>query len=193
MEGEALRDGKDRVRQNLITPLVKAGMVRKRGVTQASEDEMLANLEARLAYMTEANLKALAEVVTTYASGKHHNNWPAEVSIYNWARRIQLPPASESRLVRSYLQSAAGRAALNGGYLVELFMHLKKWGAPPNDFSMSEIKRKASENQGARDRIKREQASGRASQRDLDWVASYFQALERCEGVIAAKSEDAAA
>ncbi len=131
MEGEALRAGKERVRENLILPLTKGGMIRKRGMPKAAEDEMLANLEARLAYMTADNLKALAEVLERYAGGKHKNVWPAEVSIYNWARAIQFPPASESRLVRSYLQSAAGSAAEVGGYLVELFWYLKKFGAPP--------------------------------------------------------------
>lgn len=193
MEGEALRAGKERVRENLILPLIKGGMIRKRGTSKTAEDEMIANLEARLAYMTADNLKALAEVLERYAGGKHKNVWPAEVSIYNWARAIQFPPASESRLVRSYLQSAAGSAAEVGGYLVELFWYLKKFGAPPNTYSLSEIKREADDNRSALARIKREQEVGRASQRELNWVEHYYQTQRRCLDVINAKGEGVAA
>jgi hypothetical protein len=192
MEGEVLRAGKERVRENLIRPLTKGGMIRKRGTSKVAEDEMIANLEARLSYMTESNLKALAEVVERYAGGKHKNVWPAEVSIYNWARAIQFPPASESRLVRSYLQSAAGRAAEGGGYLVELFWYLKKFGAPPNTYSLSEIKREADDNRSARARIKREQEQGRASHRDLNWVEGYYHTERRCLDLINAKTSEAA-
>ncbi|MGB0661311.1 MAG: hypothetical protein ACPGNV_14195 [Mangrovicoccus sp.] len=193
MEGETLRAGKERVRENLILPLTKGGMIRKRGMSKTAEDEMLTNLEARLAYMTADNLKALAEVLERYAGGKHKNVWPAEVSIYNWARAIQFPPASESRLVRSYLQSAAGSAAEVGGYLVELFWYLKKFGAPPNTYSLSEIKREADDNRSALARIRRAQEVGRASQSELNWVEYYYRTQRRCLDVINAKREGIAA
>ena len=189
MEGEALRAGKERVRENLILPLTKGGMIRKRGVSKSAEDAMLSNLEAPLSYMTSGNLAALAEVVERYAGGKHKNIWPAEVSICNWARDIQCPPTSESRLIRSYFQSAAGQAAQAGGYLVELFFYLKKFGAPPGSYSLSEIKRKADENHRTRARIKREQDCGQVRPSDLSWIEDYYQAQRRCLDLINAKDE----
>ena len=41
MEGDALKAGKARVRAHLIWPLAKGGMVRKRGVSKAEENEQL--------------------------------------------------------------------------------------------------------------------------------------------------------
>ena len=193
MEGAELKEGKERVRQYLIDPLVSGGMVRKRGQKVEEHDKMLASLEARLAYMFEDRLKALAEVVERYAEGPKKNIWPAEVSITNWARRLQEPPASESRLVRSYLQSGAGEAAVKGGYLVELFFHLKKWGAPPNEYSMKNILADADTN-GRRLRvIEGQREDGRASPRDLEWLARYMETRRRCLDIIKAKQERAVA
>ncbi|XAT57859.1 hypothetical protein GN241_11105 [Rhodobacteraceae bacterium IMCC1335] len=193
MEGAEQKEGKERVRQCLIEPLNQRGMVRKRGRSVEDHDKMLASLEARLAYMFEDRLKALAEVVERYASGPKKNIWPAEVSICNWAVLLQKPPASESRLVRSYLQSGAGDAAKSGGYLVELFFYLKKFGAPPNGYAASQIKQQAEGNQRKRASIQRDQERGRADARDLVWVQGYMDARRRCLDIINAKPKGAAA
>lgn len=192
MEGQELREGKERVRMNLIEPLVKGGMVRKRGQKVEDHDKFLASLEARLAYMAEDRLQALAEVVERYAGGPQKNVWPAEVSIMNWARLLQEVPASESRLVRSYLQSRAGDAAQSGGYLVELFVYLKRFGAPPNDYSMKGIREEAEYNRCRRVGIERNREKGRASPRDLSWLQSYMDTRRRCLDIIKAKQERAA-
>lgn len=193
MEGQELKDGKERVRVNLIEPLVSRGMVRKRGQKVEDHQKMLDSLEARLAYMATNRLAALAEVVERYAEGPKKNIWPAEVSITNWARRLQEPPASESRLVRSYLQSGAGDAALSGGYLVELFVYLKRIGAPPNDYSLKGIREEADDNRRKRAQVERDREEGRASPRDLAWIQGYMDTRRRCLDIIKAKQEGAAA
>lgn len=193
MEGRELKEGKALVRINLIEPLVKGGMVRKRGQTVEDHQKMLTSLEARLAYMRADRLAALAEVVEHFAEGSKKNVWPAEVSIINWARRLQEPPASQSRLVRSYLQSGAGSAALAGGYVVELFIHLKKYGTPPNDFTMKGIREGADSN-ARRLRVIRDQIKdGRASPRDQDWLNGYMDTKSLCLDIIGAKQEGHAA
>lgn len=189
MEGAELKEGKERVRQCLIEPLCQKGMVRKRGQKVEDHDKMLASLEARLAYMFEDRLKALAEVVERYAEGPKKNIWPAEVSICNWAVRLQEPPVGQSRLVRSYLQSGAGEAAKSGGYLVELFFYLKKFGAPPNSYASNQIRQQADDNRRKRANIQRDQEQGRADARDLAWVQGYMDARRRCLDIINAKSK----
>lgn len=193
MEGQELRDGKERVRMNLIDPLVGRGMVRKRGQKVEAHDKFLASLEARLAYMAEDRLQALAEVVERHASGPQKNVWPAEVSIMNWAWRLQEVPASESRLVRSYLQSDAGDAARSGGYLVELFVYLRRYGAPPNDYAMKCIREESEDNQRKRAVIERKREEGRASPRELSWVQGYMDTRQRCLDINKAKQERPAA
>lgn len=192
MEGIELKEGKERVRQCLIDPLSQKGMVRKRSRSVDDHEVMLASLEARLAYMMEDRLMALAEVVERFAEGPKKNIWPAEVSIRNWAVRLQEPPAGQSRLVRSYLQSGAGDAANTGGYLVELFFHLKKFGTPPNVYTASQIKQQAEENRRKRVAIQRDNETGRAAPRDLAWLQGYMDARHRCLDIINAKSKGAA-
>jgi len=189
MEGQELEKGKARVRSLLIEPLERRGMDRKRNVRLEAHQAFLASLEGRLAYMTPEKLMALTEVIERYATGKLKTCWPTEVSIMNWARLLQIPPVSESRLVRTYLQSGAGRAARDGGYLVELFAYLKKWGAPPNGYSMSKIRTEADRNRGQLASIKRAIASGRATSKEIQWQQRYLQTEARCHDIVKAKEQ----
>jgi len=189
MEGQELKEGKVRVRSLLIDPLERRGLERRRGVRLEDHQAFLANLEARLAYMQPDKLMALAEVVERHATGKLKTHWPTEVSIMNWARLIQVPPASESRLVRTYMQSNAGVAARDGGHLVELFGYLKKWGAPPNGYSMSEIRKEADQNRSRLSAIKRAVANGRATASEIRWQQTYLETEARCLDIIKAKEK----
>lgn len=191
MEGAELKEGKARVREHLIDPLERDGLVRKRGVTLQAHQDRLDGLAARLAYMTAENLRALAEVVATYGGGPRKDVWPTDVSICNWARRLQTPPISESRLVRSYIQSAAGMAAIDGGYVVELFEHLKRYGAPPDVYSLSKIRTEADQRKGRRARIERERERGIASQPDLDWLERQSAVFARCMAIVEKATEGA--
>lgn len=189
MEGEALKEGKARVRSILIDPLIAQGMSRGR-MTLMQEREFLNSIEARLAYMSEENLAALGETVAALAKGKLQNQWPTEITICNWARRLQVPPAGASRLVRSMLQSAAGERAQIEGHLTELMLHLKKYGAPPNDYGWSMIRQKADENKGRMARIEREQQVGSASPSDLAWLRGYMAQREMAQAIRDAKGGD---
>ncbi|MGK7653167.1 hypothetical protein ACSQ76_12350 [Roseovarius sp. B08] len=193
MEGDQLKQGKERVRKNLIEPLERARMKRKAGWTVDQHQAMMSSLEARLAYMNAKNLQALAECCERHAGGKLKDVWPAEVSICNWARRLQEPPASESRLVRSYLQSGAGVAARAGDYLVELFVYLKRMGVPPNDYVLKELQQRAQDRARAHDRIKRGIASGAATSAERAQLDGYHATLRRCEGIIEAGKQGAEA
>lgn len=188
MEGEELREGKERVRRVLIDPLVVKGMQRRPGQTVADHGVFLENLEARLAYMSAENLAALSDVVELHAGGRAKNRWPTEVSICNWARRWQKPPASQSRLVRTYLQSAAGRAALAGDYVVELFDHLKRHGnAPTAKYETDMIKARADENRRARAVYERRRDRGLADRRELAELEAHAHKLAICKEIIQQK------
>lgn len=191
MEGDELRAGKRRVREELIEPLERGGMRRKSGAKVEDHEAFLAGIEARLAYMTRENLAALREVVERYAGGKLKDIWPGEVPIINWARRLQEPPVSQSRLVRSYLQSGAGSAAAKGGYVVELFDYLKKYGQPPNTYSISEIRRRAEDNARWRARVRRLNENGDATPSEMAELHAYYERRRLCLDII--KGEGAAA
>ena len=192
MEGEALRQGKERVRSNLIGPLEALGMQRKRGVSVADHAAWVDKLVGRLAYMRADNLLVLAEVCERYAGGKAKSQWPEMISICNWARDLQDMPEGEQRLVKSWLQSAAGRRALADGYAVELRSDLIKWHRPPNEYQLRAIKERAGENRRRAVSVVQRQERGVASPSELEWLASYQAALERVTAIINAGKEVAA-
>lgn len=166
-------------------------MVRKRGKSAEAHRDWLDRLAARLAYMSADKLQDLAEVVAVYGGGKRKDQWPSDLSICNWARSLQKPPISESRLVRSYIQSAAGRAAIDGGYVVELFDHLKRYGAPPDAYAFSMIRQEADRNRGRCARIDRERERGVAGLADLNWLERQDAIRARCMAIVERVKEGA--
>lgn len=185
MEGQALKEGKARVKDLLTDHLTAQGMVRKRGVSVEDHAAFLASVEARLAYMKADKLSALAEICQRYAGGKTKDVWPSEQSIMGWAMRLQVPPASHSRLVRTYLQSGAGRAALASGYHAELMGHLKKFGAPPNDYAIATIRRDASDNARRLRGIEKKLSSGAPMPlSEAQWMDGYNEARRIAADII---------
>lgn len=180
MEGEALREGKARVREVLIDPLVNAGMTRHGKMTVEQEAAMIERIVSRLAYMGEDALAALREVVEAHARGRSRDAWPSELFILNSARRIEAPPATVSRLVRSMLQSASGDAAEAGGYLVELFRYLRRHGRPPTEtYCHDLIRAQAEDNQRRRARIRRDRDRGAVRSSDQIWLQHYHADRDR--------------
>ena len=184
MEGIELREGRERVELLLIAPLIARGMTRPANMRASALDEMLERLRGVLAYMAADKLEALAEIVARRAGGKARDRWPAEVSVCNWAADLQSPPASESRLVRSYMASAAGRRAYVEGYEPELFLHLKRAGLPPKEHAVAHLRDAAGKRQLRVDAIRADMAAGRASPADRQWLGGFLAFQDRVRGLV---------
>ncbi|MGR3452893.1 hypothetical protein [Pseudooceanicola sp.] len=186
MEGEELRQGRRRVQDHLIAPLERQGMQRRPSASVTQHGDFLDALRNRLAYMTARNLDALAEIVANMAGGKHRDRWPVEVAIMNMARRLQIPPASESRMVRTWLQSAAGHRALAEGWHVEAFFWMKRNGMVPNDYIRAECAREAAENAAQRRRLIELWQAGRCTPSEYAEVERWHEADQRVRSIIEA-------
>jgi hypothetical protein len=169
MEGEELRKGKERVRVRLLDRLELIGMKRAKGMTIVKTEAMFERLECFLAYMPCEMLDALAEVVERNAVGTLRNQWPEELTVTNWARLLMPAPPSESRLVRTYVQSVGDRALVEG-HLTELYLYLKKFGKPPTDDGWRLIRTRANENE---ERAAR--ARERGGEFELNWLDGYIR------------------
>lgn len=191
MEGQALKEGRARVRVHLVDYLEHPtrGMMRKPGVSLTDHAAFLDRLQNRLAYMTAANLRCLAEQCIRDAGGKHRNRWPGEVTIINRASMLQTPPGSVSRLVRTYLQSAAGQAAMAAGYEVELFDYLRAYGVPSGERAFDLMRDKAGAERGRRARIRREVDAGVASPSEVAEVELFLRKRAKVRDIITAGQE----
>ena len=152
MDRQALKDGKDRVRVILLEPLTEVLRLRRpRKVSEAQHEAGLVELQARLAYMADADLVALREVLV--AGLTREGAWPSPAVVLGFATSIRRPPPSDSPMVSSYMASAAGRRAWAEGCHVALYQFLKKRGRPPvGDYEWAAIRAEAEE---ARRRIAR--------------------------------------
>lgn len=190
MDSDALKAGKDRVQQILIAPLAARGMKRAASATLAQHEAAMEGLAARLAYMSDQNLAALAEVVESHGQGKNRDRWPSELVICGWARQLQEPPPSDSQLVTTYLRSRVGRQAHAEGWAVELYLSLKKMGLPPNRFVVATLKADAGNAVRRRERVEAAMRGGSAAPEDRRWL-EWYQGIEaRVAAIMDAQGQD---
>lgn len=126
MDSAEQANGEKRVRQVLIEPLMRRGLAKPTSLTKVQFEAMLADLCARLAYMSETSLMALEEQVASNPGGKDRDRLPIANRILDWAGHIQPPGDDASPLVRAVFADQVGAAALAGGYAPELVQQIKK-------------------------------------------------------------------
>ncbi|MBZ4023263.1 hypothetical protein CKO11_12420 [Rhodobacter sp. TJ_12] len=177
-----------RVRGVLLEPM--AGLKRRRGVTAEAQEREAARIARKLAYMSEANLRGLCELALKQARGV----WPETALILSWGYGLQVPPPSESDYVGSLMRSAMGRAARDGGYLVELMRMAKRLGPPPGRYMLSKLREEAADNARRREGLRRMIDKGTSLRReDLEWLNRYHADLAQAEAMLADDAGEGAA
>lgn len=182
-----------RVREYLIQPLERAGLVRAPKVTAADHDAMLDKLQDRLGYLPPELLSVLADVLLRLAEGPLLNRWPSFATIWNNATRLMPPPDDEAHIMTSWLASIEGPVARSGGYLVELHEFLRRHGRPPGNYEMAKIREAAAENGRRRQRVEEWIVKGHAKTEDRQWLDWYLRRLAQCEALVRSGEEKRAA
>lgn len=176
----------------VIGPLLGMGLRKPKSRSVEDQAEFLARLDRRLGYLSDAALDALAEVIRRGAVGDARNVWPDEVSILNWATAIEAPPDCESRLVISYLGSAAGRRAWEEApeVAVALRAHLRRFGRPPlGDYDWEKIRGRADSWRRDMERIARLEEEGRLLGEHVAFRTSLLAAIDTARELVFAKVE----
>ena len=135
--------GEKRVRLVLIDPLLRRGLAKPTSLTKAQFGDMVEDLCARLAYMTDANLMALEEQAAANAGGKDKDRFPIGQRILEWAAQIQPPGDDASPLIRAVFANQLGLDALTGGWAPELLAELRVSRRWPGAWQVKTIKDKA--------------------------------------------------
>ncbi|MEL6477753.1 MAG: hypothetical protein AAFR17_10540 [Pseudomonadota bacterium] len=158
--------------------------------------EMLERLGRRLAYMTEAGLRALKAQIARMPKGTLKNVWPDEITILHWAWAIEAPPAGESEFVRRIMASRIGLRAAEAGpfVLVCLMRHLKLRGHVPTNRNnaWALIHAEATDSRlrvEKTERIAAEDAS-RIPPRELVYARMIRAAIERAQDLTRANEHD---
>jgi hypothetical protein len=143
MDSAAQAMGEKRVKQFLIEPLERRGLAKPTALTKVQYEDMVKDLSARLAYMTDQNLQALEDQCAGNAGGKSRDRFPIANHILDWAGQIQSPGSEASPLVRAVFAAQLGLDALMGGWAPELLAELKQTRRWPAAFVVSRIRQGA--------------------------------------------------
>ncbi|WP_282052776.1 hypothetical protein [Phaeobacter inhibens] len=186
MDAREQHAGEKRVREHLIDPLTRLGLVKPSGMTVAQFKVMQDELCGKLAYMTDLNLQALAEQVRSMPSGKSKDRFPIAAKVLGWAAQIQEPADDASPLFRAAFGGALGKAAMAEDFLPELLAHLRSHRVWPLEYDLRQIRERSVE---ARRRIalmaEAERRGGVVSDEDQRLRSARAQAAEKCRRIIA--------
>lgn len=187
--GEGKARGRAVVRAELVEPLQADGLVRPPRETAASHAAMIDRLCDRLAYLDAGQLAVLREVVLRAAEGEARNRWPAFATIWNLAVRLYPPPDEEDRLIASWFASVEGPKARDQGFMVELYLFLRRMHRPPGQYELKGLREEAAENARRRVRVEEWLRAGRAQPSEADWHARYTAMQARCLRLVEAGEE----
>ncbi|UWR61373.1 hypothetical protein [Phaeobacter inhibens] len=186
MDAREQHAGEKRVREHLIDPLTRLGLVKPSGMTVAQFKVMQDELCGKLAYMTDLNLQALAEQVRSMPSGKSKDRFPIAAKVLGWAAQIQAPADDASPLFRAVFGGALGKAAMAEDFAPELLAHLRSHRVWPREYDVRQIRERSLE---AKRRFTRmteaEQRGGVVSEEDQRLRAARAQAEEKCRRIVA--------
>lgn len=186
MDSAEQANGEKRVKQVLIDPLMKRGLGRPTTLTKKGFEDMVADLCARLAYMSEDSLMALEEQAAANPSGPSRDRFPIANNILTWAGHIHPPGDSASPLLRAVFASQLGRDAIDQGWAPELLADVKRTRMWPNRFVVSQIKDRA--DNALRDMRHFEEALAKGeylSQDKQTWRQRRLEALQKCRDIAA--------
>lgn len=178
-----------RARRMLTDPL--AGLARPRGATETGHREALTRLARKLCYMDDAGLAGLCELVLGHAGrvalGKHSPPaCPPDAMILAWGYALQPPPINQSDYPASVLRSVMGRRAHDAGFGVELLRHARRFGPPPQSYSLTQLRDEAEVNRRRRSALRLAIAAGNSLSPDQSrWLEAYYADAECVARLIA--------
>lgn len=184
MNGDEQAQGEKCVMRLLVEPLKKRGLAKPTTLTVAGFEEMVRDMCARLAYMSEASLMALEEQVAANPGGKDRDRFPISNLILGWAADIQPPGDGASPLIRAVFAHACGQAALAEGWAPELLAELRKTRRWPGWWVLKTIRDAAARSvQRLQDLDARLAREGELAPADREWRDQRIAALQRCREI----------
>lgn len=180
VEGEGRRE---RVRRILFDPLAELGFRRPGGMTVERFSHVQTRLADDLAYMSDASLVALRDMLKARGEGSARNVWPAQASIYALAEMVQPRPFEEIPGLLRWFRSVEGPRAMAAGTLVETWGYFHRHKRPPI-MAGRQLAERAADNRRRLALIAEKAAVGLASEDDLRWSEGYQRRLDYCRKMV---------
>ena len=178
--------GERQVKALLVDSLLRRGLIRPQGQTQAQFADMTADICKRLAYMSEAGLAALEEQCSANPGGKARDRFPIGTVVLKWAADIEPPEDSTSPLIRAVFAHRIGLDAIDQGHAPELLALLRKDRRWPAAYAVTRLREGAAS--AVRDLARIESALARGdevTQAEASFRARRRMALDKCRQIAA--------
>ncbi len=186
MDSAEQAEGQKKVRRLLVDPLQRRGLVKPSAMTKDQFGDMLDDLCARLAYMSETNLAALEEEAATMASGKAKDRFPIAQHILDRAGRYQHPPDDASPLIRAVFAHPLGQDAIAQGWAPELLREVRKSRRWPNDYVLAKCRESADQPVRRAQRLQDFRAKGQGLTEDEStWLQQRRDVVAKCQRIAA--------
>lgn len=181
MDAKEQADRERRVQELLLDELDQRGLKRPSGDTVDKFEKARKVMRAKLAYMTDLNLSALAEHVAAHAAGPNRDRFPIVNEILRWAADIQQPGDEASPLMRAVFVAKLGKDALRDDWAPELLRWLRKHRRWPKDFDVRSLKGEA-DNVHAKleDMRQREERGQFLTEPERNWRDGRNAFVEKC-------------
>lgn len=181
--GDGAETKRARVRRILFDQL---GFRSRRGVDMEEERRFLDGLADELAYMSDANLRVLAQMMAIKGEGSSRNIWPDRATFRGYAHVVQPRPMEELPELRRWFASVEGRRMQAEGTLVETWEYFQRNRCPPvKPQARAMVLQRAEESRRRLTIIAEKQAAEiPVSADDLDWAHWYRERMDHLDRLV---------
>lgn len=170
---------RDRVRRLMIGPLQKLGMRFPKAVAEADGKKTLDRICDEMAYLSDENLRRMAEYMRTKGEGSKKDFWPSRKSFIAFAEVAQPRGLDELPALLGWFASEAGKKALAEGRLVAEYQFWQKHKMPPvTDGQKRQVEIDAGEMNSKARKVRERIARGVAPFGDDGQWLKWFDAME---------------
>ena len=130
---ETTETNRDRVRRLVFGPLGFRHPARGRDAKSLEESRaILDGIADDLAYMSDAGLRRLAEMMRIRGEGDRGDYWPSRASFAHFAHAVERLPLDMSPMILSWFASVEGPAAIAAGQVVEMWDWIERHRCLPH-------------------------------------------------------------
>ena len=185
MSVEAGMSNRERVRVLFVERIASSGVKPFGKQTVAQHIETLKKLGDYASHLSEQSLDALSDEVLGAAAAAR-GVCPSELAIRMMVDGKEPRPFEMAPIVTSWLASIEGPQAEAGGYLAQLYRHLRDHPRPVLVHDLTLVKKKAADDRQREAMVRERIERGRATDEERRWLSALVEDLRRARAIVEA-------